>query len=140
MVALDHRLWPRLDHGRHAPQVDRHDAPHLCAAQHRGRTQDARGDTKLPAQSDSVCRRFDRINELLRFYLLDVALPGTWIGSAELGSRSQALAPIADLPVRRVADARHTVTNLNLESAQKMVSWVVAEDGKAWRPGLEFCI
>jgi len=51
----------------------------------------------------------------VRFYLRDVAVLGAWSGPAALELHPHALAPIADLPVRRVVGARHIIANLTLD-------------------------
>jgi acetoacetate decarboxylase len=56
-----------------------------------------------------------RVCELVRFYLRDVTVHGAWSGPAELELHPHALAPVADLPVRRVVGARHVIANLTLD-------------------------
>jgi acetoacetate decarboxylase len=56
-----------------------------------------------------------RICELVRFYLRDVTVLGAWSGPAALKLHPHALAPIADLPVRRIVGARHVIANLTLD-------------------------
>ena len=56
-----------------------------------------------------------RICELVRFYLRDVTVLGAWSGPAALELHPHALAPIADLPVKRVVGARHVIANLTLD-------------------------
>jgi acetoacetate decarboxylase len=56
-----------------------------------------------------------RICELVRFYLRDVTVLGAWGGPAALELHPHALAPIADLPVKRVVGARHVIANLTLD-------------------------
>jgi acetoacetate decarboxylase len=56
-----------------------------------------------------------RICELVRFYLRDVTVTGAWSGPAALELHPHALAPVADLPVRRVVGARHVIANLTLD-------------------------
>lgn len=55
-----------------------------------------------------------RICELVRFYLTDVTLKGAWTGPAALQLEPHALAPVADLPVRKVISALHFVADLTL--------------------------
>jgi acetoacetate decarboxylase len=47
--------------------------------------------------------------------LRDVTVLGAWAGPAALELRPHALAPVADLPVRRVVGARQVVANLTLD-------------------------
>lgn len=56
-----------------------------------------------------------RICELVRFYLRDVSVLGAWEGPAALELHAHALAPVADLPVKRVVGARHVIANLTLD-------------------------
>jgi len=56
-----------------------------------------------------------RVCELVRFFLRDVTVLGAWAGPAALELRHHALAPVADLPVRRVVGARQVVANLTLD-------------------------
>jgi Enoyl-(Acyl carrier protein) reductase/Acetoacetate decarboxylase (ADC) len=51
----------------------------------------------------------------VRFYLREVTILGAWSGPAALELNPHALAPIADLPVRRVVGARHMIANLTLD-------------------------
>jgi acetoacetate decarboxylase len=59
-----------------------------------------------------------RICELVRFYLRDVTVHGAWSGPAALELHPHALAPVADLPVRRVVGARHVIANLTLDTGE----------------------
>jgi acetoacetate decarboxylase len=56
-----------------------------------------------------------RVCELVRFFLRDVTMLGAWSGPAALELRPHALAPVADLPVRRVIGARHLIADLTLD-------------------------
>ena len=56
-----------------------------------------------------------RICELVRFYLREVSVLGAWEGPAALELHAHALAPVADLPVKRVVAARHVIANLTLD-------------------------
>jgi acetoacetate decarboxylase len=56
-----------------------------------------------------------RVCELVRFFLRDVVVLGAWAGPAALELRPHALAPVAELPVRRVIEARHVIANLTLD-------------------------
>lgn len=55
-----------------------------------------------------------RICELVRFYLQDVTVHGAWSGPSSLALFPHALAPVADLPVLEVIEARHIVADLTL--------------------------
>ncbi|WP_158903836.1 acetoacetate decarboxylase [Burkholderia sp. L27(2015)] len=68
-----------------------------------------------------------RICELVRFYLRDVTVLGAWSGPAALELHSHALAPIADLPVRRVVGARHVIANLTLDVGEVAFDYLAPE-------------
>ncbi len=55
-----------------------------------------------------------RICELVRFTLEDVVVKGAWSGPAELELSHHALAPVADLPIKKVISAVHILTDLTL--------------------------
>jgi acetoacetate decarboxylase len=56
-----------------------------------------------------------RVCELVRFFLRDVTVLGAWEGPAALELHAHALAPVADLPVKKVVGARHVIANLTLD-------------------------
>lgn len=55
-----------------------------------------------------------RICELVEYALEDVAIKGAWTGPAQLELFHHALAPIAQLPVKRVVGATHILSDLTL--------------------------
>ena len=55
-----------------------------------------------------------RVCELVRYYLEDVTLKGTWSGSGALDLHPHALAPVANLPVLEILSAVHFNTDLTL--------------------------
>ncbi|MBM3114385.1 acetoacetate decarboxylase [Jeongeupia naejangsanensis] len=55
-----------------------------------------------------------RICELVRYHLQDVTVKGAWSGPAALSLFPHALAPVAELPVLEVLEARHIVADLTL--------------------------
>ncbi|OZI31143.1 acetoacetate decarboxylase [Bordetella genomosp. 10] len=55
-----------------------------------------------------------RICELVRYYLEDIQMKGAWTGPAALQLAPHALAPVADLPVLEIVEARHLVADLTL--------------------------
>lgn len=59
-----------------------------------------------------------RVCELVRFFLREVTVLGAWAGPAALELQHHALAPVADLPVRRVVGARQVVADLTLDSGE----------------------
>ena len=55
-----------------------------------------------------------RICELVRYYTTDVTLKGAWAGPSTLELHPHALAPVSELPVRRIVSALHFVADLTL--------------------------
>jgi acetoacetate decarboxylase len=55
-----------------------------------------------------------RICELVRYYLQDITLKGAWTGPASLQLAPHALAPVAELPVLEIVEARHLIADLTL--------------------------
>jgi acetoacetate decarboxylase len=55
-----------------------------------------------------------RICEIVQYPLLDVTVKGAWAGPASLQLFHHALAPVADLPVLEIVEARHIVADLTL--------------------------
>ncbi len=55
-----------------------------------------------------------RICELVCYYLKDITMKGAWTGPASLQLAHHALAPVADLPVLEIVEARHLVADLTL--------------------------
>lgn len=55
-----------------------------------------------------------RICELVEYELADVTVKGAWTGPGALHLIPHALAPVAELPVRRVVSATHILTDLTL--------------------------
>jgi acetoacetate decarboxylase len=55
-----------------------------------------------------------RICELVRYYLQDIDLKGAWTGPAALELAPHALAPVAELPVLEIVEARHLIADLTL--------------------------
>lgn len=55
-----------------------------------------------------------RICELVEYYLEDVTVKGAWSGPAALHLTPHAMAPVADLPIKRVLSATHILTDLTL--------------------------
>jgi acetoacetate decarboxylase len=55
-----------------------------------------------------------RICELVKYSLTDINLKGAWTGPGGLEFFQHALAPVAQLPVRRVVSALHILTDLTL--------------------------
>ncbi|MCX4165089.1 MULTISPECIES: acetoacetate decarboxylase [Paraburkholderia] len=55
-----------------------------------------------------------RVCELVRYYLQDITMKGAWTGPASLELAHHALAPVADLPVLEIVEARHLIADLTL--------------------------
>ncbi len=55
-----------------------------------------------------------RICELVEYYLENVVIKGAWQGPAQLQLAHHALAPVANLPVRRIVNGVHLLTDLTL--------------------------
>jgi acetoacetate decarboxylase len=55
-----------------------------------------------------------RVCELVRYYLQDIHMKGAWTGPAALHLVPHALAPVADLPVLEIVEARHLIADLTL--------------------------
>lgn len=55
-----------------------------------------------------------RICELVEYFLEDITVKGAWSGPAAINLFPHALAPVADLPVRRVISGTHILTDLTL--------------------------
>lgn len=55
-----------------------------------------------------------RVCELVRYYMKDIVLKGAWTGPAALHLVPHALAPVADLPVLEIVEARHLLADLTL--------------------------
>lgn len=55
-----------------------------------------------------------RICELIRYQLENIVIKNAWSGPAGLQLFSHALAPVADLPVKKIISAAHILTDLTL--------------------------
>lgn len=55
-----------------------------------------------------------QINQLTKTYLKDFNLKGAWSGPASLELHHHALAPIAELPVKKIKSVTHFITDLTL--------------------------
>jgi acetoacetate decarboxylase len=67
-----------------------------------------------------------RICELVRFYMRDVTILGAWEGPGALALTPHALAPVADLPVRRIVGAKHLIANLTLDIGEVAFDYLAA--------------
>lgn len=55
-----------------------------------------------------------QINQLTRTYLTDITVKGAWTGPGSLELHPHALAPIAELEVRKIVSVSHFITDLTL--------------------------
>lgn len=55
-----------------------------------------------------------RICELVSHYLTEVKIKGAWEGPAELEFIAHAMAPVAELPIKRIVSAVHILSDLTL--------------------------
>ncbi|KTD46417.1 acetoacetate decarboxylase [Legionella quateirensis] len=55
-----------------------------------------------------------RICELVEYHLIDINVKGAWQGPAQIELAHHALAPVASLPVRRIINAVHILSDLTL--------------------------
>lgn len=55
-----------------------------------------------------------RICELVEYYLENVTVKGAWSGPAALHLVPHAMAPVADLPIRKIISATHIISDLTL--------------------------
>ena len=55
-----------------------------------------------------------KIHELVRYHLGNVTVKGAWTGPVHLQLFSHALAPVADLPVKRIISGIHIIADLTL--------------------------
>lgn len=55
-----------------------------------------------------------QVNQLTKTYLTDIKIKGAWTGPGSLELHPHALAPIADLPVKKILSTVHFITDLIL--------------------------
>ena len=68
-----------------------------------------------------------RICELVRYYTTDVTLRGAWTGPSSLKLEPHALAPVADLPVKRIVSTLHFVADLTLGLGEVVYDYLGAK-------------
>lgn len=66
-----------------------------------------------------------RICELVEYYLDDLNVKGAWQGPAQLELAQHALAPVASLPIRRIVNAVHCITDLTLPYGRVVHDYLV---------------
>jgi len=65
-----------------------------------------------------------RICELVRYYTTNVQLHGAWTGPGALELHAHALAPVAELPVKRVVSAMHFIADLTLDLGEVVYDYL----------------
>ena len=65
-----------------------------------------------------------RVCELVRYFLQDVTVVGAWEGRAALELRPHAMAPVANLPVKKVVGAKHVIANLTLSTGEVVFDYL----------------
>jgi len=68
-----------------------------------------------------------RICELVRYYTTNVTLKGAWTGPASLKLDPHALAPVSELPVRRVVSSLHFLADLTLGLGEVVHDYLTEE-------------
>lgn len=64
------------------------------------------------------------ICKLVRYFLEDVTVKGAWTGPAALQLFEHALAPVTELPVKRVVTGTHIVADLTLGFGEIMYDYL----------------
>jgi acetoacetate decarboxylase len=70
-----------------------------------------------------------RICELVEYHLENVTVKGAWSGPAALHLIPHAMAPVADLPVRKVLSAVHILTDLTLPYGKVVFDYLKKSSG-----------
>lgn len=65
-----------------------------------------------------------RVCELVTYNLADVTVKGAWTGPGALELIPHALAPVADLPVRKIISATHILTDLTLPYGKVVLDYL----------------
>jgi acetoacetate decarboxylase len=71
-----------------------------------------------------------RICELVRYFTTDIVFHGAWSGPAALELHPHALAPVADLPVRKVLSALHYVVDLTLGLGEVVYDYLAPDPAR----------
>jgi acetoacetate decarboxylase len=69
-----------------------------------------------------------RICELVRYHTTQVTLLGAWTAPGSLELHPHALAPVADLPVKRIQSALHFIVDLTLDLGEVVFDYLEAGD------------
>lgn len=65
-----------------------------------------------------------RVCELVRHHLDNIELKGAWTGPSSLQLSPHALAPVADLPVLEIVEARHLIADLTLGTGERVFDYL----------------
>ncbi|MEZ0605314.1 acetoacetate decarboxylase [Paraburkholderia sp. IW21] len=65
-----------------------------------------------------------RVCELVRYHLENIELKGAWTGPSSLQLSPHALAPVADLPVLEIVEARHLIADLTLDAGERVFDYL----------------
>ena len=65
-----------------------------------------------------------QVCQLVRYYLTEINVRGAWAGPAALELHPHALAPVADLPIKKVISAVHFITDLTLPYGEVVVDYL----------------
>ena len=75
-----------------------------------------------------------RICELVRYHMVDVTLHGAWTGPASLELHPHALAPVAELPVRKVESAVHYIADMTLALGTVELDYLASSSSSSSQP------
>ncbi|QRF60037.1 acetoacetate decarboxylase [Variovorax paradoxus] len=75
-----------------------------------------------------------RICELVRYHMVDVTLHGAWTGPASLELHPHALAPVAELPVRKVESAVHYIADMTLALGTVELDYLASPSSSSSQP------
>lgn len=68
-----------------------------------------------------------RICELVKYYLTDITVKGAWTGPVSLEYFQHALAPVAELPIKKIVSAVHFVSDLTLPYGEVAYDYLQGE-------------
>lgn len=71
-----------------------------------------------------------QINQLTKTYLKNIKVKGAWTGPGSLELRPHALAPIADLPVKKILSTVHFITDLTLPYGEVAEDYLIKKKSK----------
>jgi acetoacetate decarboxylase len=74
-----------------------------------------------------------RICELVKYYVSDVTVKGSWTGPASLELHPHCFAPVAKLPVLEVLSATHLLTDLSIAGGEVVHDYLAAGNASTTR-------